>query len=61
MKTRVRTGVANEEVAQANLRKQYEFNYLDAIKIFGKTFANRLLPQTVSKKKIEAELLAAEA
>jgi len=52
-KTNVRTAVANEEVAQANLRKQYEFNYLDAIKMFGKTFANRLFPQTVSKKKIE--------
>ena len=60
-KTKVRTAVANEEVTQANLRRQYEFNYLDAIKMFGKTFANRLFPQTVSKKKIEAELLPAEA
>jgi len=52
-KTNVRTAVANEEVAQANLRKQYEHNYLDAIKMFGKTFANRLFPQSASKKKIE--------
>ena len=53
-KTKVRTVVANEEVAQANLRKQYEHNYLDAIKTFGKTFANRLFPQITSKKKLEA-------
>lgn len=59
--TKVRTAVANEEVAQANLRKQYEFNYLDAIKMFGKTFANRLFPKTVSRKKIEAEVDAVEA
>lgn len=60
-KTKVRTAVANEEVAQANLRKQYEFNYLDAIKMFGKTFANRLFPQTVSRKKIEEEVITTEA
>ncbi len=60
-KTNVRTAVANEEIAQANLRKQYEFNYLDAIKMFGKTFANRLFPQTVSKKKLEEELAPIEA
>ena len=59
--TQVRTAVANEEVAQANLRRQYEFNYLDAIKMFGKTFANRLFPKTVSKKKIEEELAPSEA
>lgn len=58
--TKVRTAVANEEVAQANLRKQYEFNYLDAIKMFGKTFANRLFPQTVSKKKLEEEIATNE-
>ncbi|MCY1633070.1 hypothetical protein [Marinifilum sp. D737] len=52
-KTNVRTAVANEEVAQANLRKQYQHNYLDATKMFGKTFANRLFPQTATKKKIE--------
>jgi len=59
--TQVRTAVANEEIAQANLRRQYEFNYLDAIKMFGKTFANRLFPQTVSKKKIVEELAPNEA
>jgi hypothetical protein len=60
-KTKVRTAIANEEIAQANLRKQYEFNYLDAIKMFGKKFANRLFPQTVSKKKLEEELAPSEA
>lgn len=59
--TKVRTAVANEEIAQANLRKQYEFNYFDAIKMFGKIFANRLFPQTVSKKKLEEELTPSEA
>jgi hypothetical protein len=59
--TKVRTAVANEEVAQANLRKQYEFNYLDAVKLFGKNFANRLFPQTVSRKKIEEEVAVVEA
>lgn len=59
--TQVRTAVANEEVAQANLRRQYEFNHLDAIKMFGKTYANRLFPQTVSKKKIEEELAPTDA
>ncbi|MDQ1769259.1 hypothetical protein GQR60_00315 [Labilibaculum sp. A4] len=58
--TKVRTAVANEEVAQANLRRQYEFNYLDAIKMFGKTFANRLFPKAVSRKKIKEELAVAE-
>jgi hypothetical protein len=60
-KTTVRSAVANEEVAQANLRKQYEHNYLDATKMFGKTFANRLFPQTTSKKKIEEIEEASEA
>jgi len=59
--TNVRTAIANEEVAQANLRQQYEFNYLDAIKLFGKSFANRLFPQTVSKKKIEEDVTIIDA
>ena len=59
--TKVRTVVANEEVVQANLRRQYEFNYLDAIKMFGKTFANRLFPKTVSRKKLEAEVALVDA
>ena len=59
--TKVRTAIANEEVAQANLRKRYEFNYLDAIKMFGKTFANRLFPQTVYRKKIDDEVAVVDA
>ena len=51
MITAVKTALADEEIAQADLRKQYEFNYLDAVKIFGKSFANRLFPKAASKKK----------
>lgn len=36
---------ADEEVAQADLRKAYEENYLDARKAFGKTLAERLFPR----------------
>ncbi|WP_153244843.1 hypothetical protein [Labilibaculum antarcticum] len=43
--------LADEEMAQADLRKQYEFNYLDAVKIFGKSFSVRLFPKAISKKK----------
>ncbi len=49
--TAVKTALADEKMAQADLRKQYEFNYLDAVKIFGKTFADRLFPKAASKKK----------
>ncbi len=48
--TDVKTAIAEEEMAQADLRKQYEFNYLDAIKMFGKNYANRLFPKASSKK-----------
>lgn len=37
--------VAEEEVAQANLRKAYEANYLDARKTVGKVAAERLFPK----------------
>jgi hypothetical protein len=46
-----KTAIANEELAQAELRKQYEFNFLDAVKLFGKTFANRLFPKSQVRKK----------
>ncbi|BAX78422.1 hypothetical protein [Labilibaculum antarcticum] len=49
--TAVKTALAEEEMAQAALRRQYEFNYLDAVKIFGKSFAHRLFPKAASKKK----------
>ena len=43
--------VANEDISKLNLEKQYEFNYLDAVKEFGKAFANRLFPIISSGKK----------
>lgn len=36
---------ADEEVAQADLRKAYEENYLEARKVFGKALAERLFPR----------------
>ncbi len=35
---------AEEEISKSNLGRQYEFNYLDAVKKFGRNFANRLFP-----------------
>lgn len=35
---------ADEEIAQANLRRQYEFNYLEARKMLGRAAAERLFP-----------------
>lgn len=59
--TNEKTAIAEEELAQADMRKQYEFNYLDAVKLFGKVFANRLFPKMSSrKKKEEVELQVAE-
>ena len=54
--TNVKMAVANEELAQAELRKQYEFNYLDAVKMFGKKYANRLFPQAATRAKVEQEI-----
>ncbi|MDE5422436.1 hypothetical protein L3073_09480 [Ancylomarina sp. DW003] len=48
--------IAEEELAQAALRKQYEFNFLDAVKLFGKNYANRLFPKLGNnKKKVQDE------
>ncbi|WP_282015601.1 hypothetical protein [Marinifilum flexuosum] len=56
--TEEKVAIANEELAQAELRKQYEFNSLDAIKLFGKSYANRLFPKFTSrKKKVEEEMV----
>lgn len=56
--TEEKVAIANEELAQAELRKQYEFNSLDAIKLFGKSYANRLFPKfTNGKKKVEEEVV----
>jgi hypothetical protein len=48
---------ADEKIAKSNLRKQYEFNYYDSVKLFGKIFAERLFPPIngASKKKSNGE------
>ena len=48
---------AEEKIAKSNLRKQYEFNYYDSVKLFGKIFAERLFPPIngASKKKSNGE------
>lgn len=52
-----KVAIANEEMAQAELRQQYEFNSLDAIKLFGKNYANRLFPKLSNgKKKVEEQV-----
>jgi hypothetical protein len=53
--------IAEEQMIQAELRKQYEFNYLDATKLFGKNFANRLFPKFTGKKKKQVEEVVVEA
>jgi len=35
---------AAEEISKSNLRRQYEFDYLDMVKEFGKNSANRFFP-----------------
>ena len=42
-----------EASAQDDVIRQYEFNYLDAAKLFGKKYANRLFPKTPKYKKKE--------
>ena len=41
---------AEEEIAKADLRMQYENNYLDARKEFGKVLAERLFPSLSSRR-----------
>ncbi|BAX79761.1 hypothetical protein ALGA_1377 [Labilibaculum antarcticum] len=57
------TAFAQEQLAQAALREQYEFNYLDAVKLFGKNHANRLFPKPSGgrRKIIEEVISEAEA
>lgn len=55
------TAIAQEELAQAALREQYEFNYLDAVKLYGKNHANRLFPKLSKGKKKLVEEVAIEA
>ncbi len=40
-----------ESSAQDDVIRQYEFNYLDAAKLFGKKYTNRLFPKTPKSKK----------
>jgi len=40
---------AEEAISQATLRRQYELNYLEARKEFGRTTAERLFPQIGSR------------
>lgn len=42
-----------EASAQDDVIKQYEFNYLDAAKLFGKKYTNRLFPKAPKYKKKE--------
>jgi hypothetical protein len=45
--------LAEEAMAQEGVIRQYEFNFLDASKLFGKRYANRLFPKTPKPKKEE--------
>jgi len=47
---------AEEEIAKGKLRLQYEHNYLDAIKMFDKRFAQRLFPNLTKASKIQIEI-----
>ncbi len=52
--------LTDEAMAQEDVVRQYEFNYLDAAKLFGKKYANRLFPKTPRIKKEElAEIIEA--
>jgi len=51
-----KAAMVEENIAKAELRQQYEHNYLDAVKLFGKRFAQRLFPKlTKSKPAIDAQ------
>jgi len=45
-----KAAIAEENIAKAELRQQYEHNYLDAVKLFGKRFAQRLFPKLTKSK-----------
>ena len=46
---------AEEEIAQSELRQQYEFNYLDARRKLGRVMADRLFPRTSTRQIAETE------
>lgn len=45
--------LADEALAQDDVVRQYEFNFLDATELFGKEYTNRLFPITLKPKKEE--------
>ena len=51
---------AEEEIAQAALRQQYEINYLEARKLFGRQTAERLFPRLGAKAVKQTEPDTAE-
>jgi len=53
--TTLKSKEAEEEIAQANLRRQFEFNYYDAMRLFGKNFAQRLFPVFITPENREEE------
>ena len=46
---------AAEEISKSNLRRQYEFNFLDLSKEFGKSAANRLFPVISSSNRTSTD------
>jgi hypothetical protein len=53
--TNQKSAEATEEISKSNLRRQYEFNYLDMVKEFGKGNANRFFPVIGSSGKSSNE------
>ena len=51
----LKSAEADEEIAKLNLRRQYEFNYYDSVKQFGKNFAEHLFPVIYSPSKNKTE------
>lgn len=50
----LKSAEASEEISKSKIRRQYEFNYLDMVKEFGKNNADRLFPDINSKGKSNA-------
>jgi len=49
--TLLKAAEAAQEISKSNLRRQYEFNYLDMVKEFGKGNADRLFPAINTSRK----------
>jgi len=53
-----KAAMVEETIAKAELRQQYEHNYLDAVKLFGKRFAQRLFPKlNKSKHTVDEQII----